>query len=156
MSLSVWEQQMLAFIERGLAESDPELTSFLTAFTRVASGEQMPTTEKIMALPWSRMPPLPRRRRRSRRVRHRLGQACRRLGFRWVALSLWLAVTISLISIALFLSHGAQGGTSCSGPWGTVCTTPPAHPASGQGAAGHATPSGATVTPAGATTTGTP
>ena len=47
MSLNAWEQQALDSIKNGLAGSDPELAALLSAFTRLASGEEMPDREKV-------------------------------------------------------------------------------------------------------------
>ena len=49
MSLSAWEQQALDSIKDGLAGSDPELAALLSAFTQLASGEEMPDREKVRA-----------------------------------------------------------------------------------------------------------
>ena len=49
MSLNAWEQQALDSIKNGLAGSDPELAALLSAFTRLASGEEMPDREKVPA-----------------------------------------------------------------------------------------------------------
>ena len=46
MSLSAREQQALDSIKSGLAGSDPELAALLSAFTRLASGEEMPDRER--------------------------------------------------------------------------------------------------------------
>jgi Protein of unknown function (DUF3040) len=73
MSLSAWEQQALDSIKDGLAGSDPDLAALLSAFTRLASGEEMPDSEKIQAGS--------RRALRLRRARWRCNvrRACRRL-----------------------------------------------------------------------------
>ena len=47
MGLSAWEQNALDSIKDGLASSDPVLVARLTIFTRLASGEEMPASEKI-------------------------------------------------------------------------------------------------------------
>jgi hypothetical protein len=49
MSLSAWEQQALNSIKDGLADSDPELAALLTTFTELASGQEMPTRERVRA-----------------------------------------------------------------------------------------------------------
>ena len=46
MSLSAWEQQALESIRNGLAGSDPELAALLSAFSRLASDEEMPDRER--------------------------------------------------------------------------------------------------------------
>lgn len=65
MSLSAWEQQALHSIKDGLAGSDPELAALLSAFTQLASGEQMPDREKIPAGSRRALRRLRRARRRS-------------------------------------------------------------------------------------------
>lgn len=119
MSLNAWEQRALDSIKNGLAGSDPELTALLSAFTRLASGEEMPDREKVPALSrlvlWH-----------SRRSRRRPGmrRTCQRLGFQRVALLLlWVLTTAVLIAVTLILITGAGHGTctetvamACSGP----------------------------------------
>jgi hypothetical protein len=46
---------------------------------------------------------------------------------RWLVLSLWLAVTASLICIALTL--GNNSGASCTVSWAAACTAPAVRPA---------------------------
>jgi hypothetical protein len=148
MSLSAWERQTLDSIGNGLAESDPELATLLTTFARLASGEEMPAAEEISQASWSSMRRSLRKRRRSRwgGLRRFLGRMNRGLGMRW----LWLAITASLICIALTL--GNRSGVSCTVSWAAACTAPAARPAADKTATSHApTPGGWTMTsPAGA------
>jgi hypothetical protein len=152
MSLSAWERQTLDSIGNGLAESDPELATLLTAFARLSSGEEMPAAEEISQASWSSMRRSLHKRRRSRwgGLRRYLGRMCRGLGMRWLVLSLWLAVTASLICVALTL--GNRSGVSCSVSWAAACTAPAARPAADKTATSHAPASGGwTMTsPAGA------
>jgi hypothetical protein len=129
MSLSAWEQQALDSIKDGLTASDPGLAALLSAFSRLASGEEMPAREAIRVGPW-RTARRPRRRRR----RHRAGQVSRHvqrvrqlLGTRRPALLLWLAITAILIAVALALNSGNASAT-CPQSWAMGCTnSAPAH-----------------------------
>ena len=116
MSLSAWEQNALDSIKDGLAGSDPALVARLTIFTRLASGEEMPASEKIQA--------------GSRLSHPKAGQPARvhqRLGLhQTVPLLLWLVTTVALIAVALVYNRGDQG--TCTGSWGTFCATAAAAP----------------------------
>jgi hypothetical protein len=128
MSLSAWEQQALDSIKDGLAASDPKLASLLSALSRLASGEEMPTREAIRVGPWRAA------RRPSRKRRHRADQVARHvqrvrqfLGSRRTALLLWLAITAILIAVALVLNNGNAPAT-CAYSWAMDCTnSAPAH-----------------------------
>jgi len=122
MSLSAWEQQALDSIKDGLAESDPELAELLSAFTRLASGDEMPGRERIRA--GSR-----RALRRLRRARWRanLRRVCQRLGTQRAVLLLWLLTTAAVIAVALALNAGGDHGT-CTETAAMICIDPiPAH-----------------------------
>ena len=110
MSLSTWEQQALASITDRLVGSDPELASLLGAFSRHASGEEMPAGERIR--PGSRRAIWrSRRHQRHRRrgtVRRPASRECRRPGFALAAVLLWLLTTVTLIGVALALDHGSN------------------------------------------------
>jgi hypothetical protein len=121
MSLSPKEQQALASMEDGLAGSDPKLASLLATFARLASGEEMPVREKIRAIR-HRAP-----RRPHRNQSQRLGTARRdvrrpglRLGWQQTMLLLWLAVTITLVAVALILNRDSRNGP-CTESWQMVC-----------------------------------
>lgn len=119
MSLSAWEQQALESIKNGLAGSDPELAALLSAFSRLASGEEMPDRETTSA--GSR-----RAFRRLRRARRRasLRRTCRRLGFLGTALLLlWPLITAALIAVALALNAGGNRGT-CTETAAIICVGP--------------------------------
>jgi hypothetical protein len=118
MSLSAWEQQALDSIKDALSGSDPELAALLSAFTRLASGEQMPDSEKIRAD--SR-----RALRRLRRAwwRPNVRRVCRRLGLQRAALLLWLLSTAAMIAVALVLSAGGGHGP-CTETAAVVCVDP--------------------------------
>jgi hypothetical protein len=115
MSLSAWEQQALDSIKDGLAGSDPELAALLSAFTRLASGEEMPDREKVRA--GSR-----RALRRLRRARWRPSarRVWQRLGIQRAVLLLWLLTTAAVIAVALALNAGGDHGT-CTGTVATIC-----------------------------------
>lgn len=124
MGLSAWEQQALDLIRNGIAGSDPELTSLLSAFTRLASDEEMPDREMVLAGPQRAL-----RRLRHTGQRSSLSRVCRRLGFQRAALLLlWLLTTAALIAVVLVLSTGSDHGSTCTEPMATACAGPaPGH-----------------------------
>jgi hypothetical protein len=128
MSLNAWEQQALDSIKDGLAGSDPELAALLSAFTRLASGEEMQDTEKIPA--GSR-----RAWRRLRRARWRctVRRVCRRLGIQRAAVLVWLLTTVAVIAVALALNAGGGHGT-CTATAAMICISPVAGHSSGPAA----------------------
>jgi len=134
MSLSAWEQQALDSIKDGLAGSDPELAALLSAFTRLASGEEMPGREKARA--GSR-----RALRRLRRARWRstARRVCRRLALQQAVLLLWLLTTAAMIAVALALSAGGDHGT-CTETAAMICISPA--PGHSPGSPSHSTATG--------------
>jgi Protein of unknown function (DUF3040) len=84
VSLNPWEEQALESISDQLTETDPKLATLLDTFSRLTAGEHMPVRETV--------------RRRPRRPT--LGP---------VMLLLWLAITVTLIAVAVVLSHAAPG-----------------------------------------------
>src|SRR5690348_5303508 len=109
MSLSPKEQQALASMEDGLADSDPKLASLLATFARLASDEEMPVRENIRAI----------RHRATRRPHHNQSRGnagrdvrrpCLRLGWPQTMLLLLLAVTIALVAVALILNRDSRNG----------------------------------------------
>ena len=122
MSLSPKEQQALAFMEDGLAGSDPELASLLATFARLASDEEMPVREKIRASRHraTRRPHHNQSQRRSN-VRRDVRRRFLRLGWQQTMLLLWLAVTIALVAVALILNRDSRNGP-CTESWPMVCT----------------------------------
>jgi hypothetical protein len=122
MSLSAWEQQALDSIKNGLAGSDPELAELLSAFTRVASDEDMPDRENTR-------PAARRALRRLRRARWRssLRKVCQRLGIQRAALLLWLLTTAAVIAVTLALNAGGSHIT-CAETAAMICVGPaPGH-----------------------------
>jgi hypothetical protein len=87
MSLSTWEQQAPNSIKDHLASCDPALVARLTIFTRLASGEEMPTREKIHVGSWRAV-------RRSRPEPRPTRRAYQRLGLQQAVLLLWLVTTV--------------------------------------------------------------
>ena len=67
MSPDAWEQRSLDSIGDGLAGSDPRLAALLAAFTRLASGEEMPVRERPPERPLRAVHRSRRKRRHSRR-----------------------------------------------------------------------------------------
>ena len=131
MSLSAWEQQALDSIKDGLAASDPRLVGLLSAFSRFASGEEMPAREAVRA---GRRAPRKRRRHRADQWRLRAGQASwhvqrarESLGSRRRALLLWLVITVVLLAVALALNVG-NAPAHCTYSWAVGCiNSAPAH-----------------------------
>jgi hypothetical protein len=129
MSLSAWQQQALDSIKDGLAASDPKLASLLSAFSRLVSGEEMPTREAIRVGAWraARRPRRKRRRHRAEQVSRHVHRVRQLLGSRRPALLLWLAITAVLIAVALALNSGNAPAT-CTDSWAIGCTnSAPAH-----------------------------
>jgi hypothetical protein len=132
MSLSAWEQQALDSIKNGLAGSDPELAALLSAFSRQASGGQMPDREKIQADSRRAL-----RRLHRARLRARLHRARQRLGFQRSALLLWLLTTAVLIGAIVLALNVGGGHDTCPQTMVMICTGPtpghsagsPSHPA---------------------------
>jgi Protein of unknown function (DUF3040) len=118
MSLSAWEQQALDSIKDGLAGSDPELAALLSAFTQLASGQEVPDGEKVRA--GSR-----RALRRLRRARWRANarRAWQRLGIQRAVVLLWLLTTAAMIAVALAISAGGDHGT-CTETAAMICIEP--------------------------------
>jgi hypothetical protein len=109
MSLSAWEQQALDSIKKELAGSDAGLAALLSAFTRLASGEEMPEREQIRG---SRQALRPYRRAR---WRSSLRRVFRRLGMQRAAVLLWLLISAALLAVALAFNVGVGHGT-CAEP----------------------------------------
>jgi hypothetical protein len=132
MSLSAWEQQALDSIKKELAGSDAGLAALLSAFTRLASDEEMPEREQI------------RGSRRALRPFHRarwrssLRRVFRRLGNQRAAVLLWLLASAALLAAALALNVGSGRGT-CAEPAVINCVGPTPRHGSGADSRGTAT-----------------
>jgi hypothetical protein len=119
VSLSAWEQQALESIKNGLAGSDPELAALLSAFNRLASGEEMPDREKTRAGSRRAF-----RRLRCARWRAGLRRARQRLGVPGtILLLLWLLTTAALIAVAIALGAVGNGG-ACTETAAMICAGP--------------------------------
>lgn len=108
MSISEREQQALAFIERDLADTGPELAAKLVIFARLAAGEEMPPRETVR-LPArasaARPPASPPLRLGSDRPRRPRG--LRRRTALWL---LMLVLTIVFLTLAVTFSRGGGKG----------------------------------------------
>jgi hypothetical protein len=134
MSLNAWEQHSLDSIENGLTCSDPALVALLTTFSRLASNEEMPVSERIRAGS-RRAIRYPRRQRRHPshdKIRRRARRVYQRLGLQRAVLILLLLTTVALVVIALALNAGS-GHSACTESWPVACAgSAPAHnPGSG-------------------------
>ena len=109
MSLSAWEQNILASIKDRLAESDPALTARMAMFTRLASGEAMPARDKLQVVSQRVV-------RRGTRRGRRLYQ---RLNLGRAMLVVWLVTTLALIAAALATSRASAG--TCAGSTSALC-----------------------------------
>jgi hypothetical protein len=118
MSLSAWEQQALDSIKNGLAGSDPELAALISAFTQLASDEEMPDREKIRAGSRRAL-----RRLCHARWRSNVRRVCQRLGLQRAALLLWLLITAVMIAVALVLNAGG-GHATCTETAAMICIDP--------------------------------
>lgn len=145
MSLSAREQQALESIKDGLTGSDPELVALLVTFTRLVAGEEMPAREKIRARWRGNTRHSRRNRRRPRRDRGKARRLYQRLGFKRVALLLWLLIAISLIAAGVSLSRGVSQGSQsgCPESWAAFCAD--SAPADSSRPAAHETSAGRTA-----------
>jgi len=121
MSLSTQEQQALDLIKDRLTSSDSGLAALLSTFSRLTVAEEMPARESIR-------PGSPEaagcagrdRRHPHRRCRYPKQQQQRPV-HQWAAPALWLAITLSLISVALVLSRNGSPA-KCAAPLAMVCS----------------------------------
>ena len=87
MSLTEREQRILSRVAEELRRTAPVLVSLLTFFNRLVADERMPP------------------RRPLRRIRRRLSATTLTWGF----ISTWSFMTLSMITVALILSHVRHG-----------------------------------------------
>jgi hypothetical protein len=119
MSLSGHDQRALDLISDRLAGSDPRLAGLLGIFTRLTAGEEMPAAEQIR-------PGLPAPAFRVRRPQRRpCGRRTPRRGRRVLSrdgamLLLWLAISVTMIAVAVVLSAGSPG-PPCHVAWTMGC-----------------------------------
>jgi hypothetical protein len=99
MNRADWERQALNSIQSMLGHTDPKLASQLAGFSRLASSEEMPAHERVRSP--LRHPP---HRRRSRRRRGKAPYRGR--GLLRAAILTWLLTSVTLITVAVILSHG--------------------------------------------------
>ena len=119
MSLNAGEQRTLSCIADELAGSAPKLTSMLTVFNRLTSGEEMP----------DHRPPgetgkdqrhrsrAPRRRSSARRPRSRI----RKRVWPITALALTVITAIVMTVLLMLTSHGSGANTGCVPSLAIVC-----------------------------------
>jgi hypothetical protein len=106
VTLNDVEQRTLGRIAEELAGSAPKLTSMLTVFNRLTSGEEMPV-----------QPHAPGRhsgaRRRGSRIRRRV----------WPITAVALTVITAIVMTVLLTltGHGSGAHTSCRQPWPIGC-----------------------------------
>ncbi len=120
MSLSPWEEQVLASLNEQLTGTDPELAALMDTFSRLAQDEHMPVREAIRGR--SR-----RLHRRPRRVQSHVRpgfarRPLRRLGIGQAALLLWVVISVALIAVGVTLSRG-DGSTGCPAAVSLVCAS---------------------------------
>jgi hypothetical protein len=116
MGLSSRDRQELDCIEERLANSDPELASKLTTFSRLAAGEDMPERERIGS-----GLPSPLRRRVTGEHPAEPGRPRRHFGRSRRAVALWLVMTVALIVAAVTASHVGGSGTCTA--WSAACAS---------------------------------
>jgi hypothetical protein len=105
-----WEHQALDSIQSALGHTDPNLSSLLATFTRLAASEEMPAHEKVRS-PLGHAP-------RRHRSRPRRRKAHRHRSLQRAVILTWLITSIAMITVAVILSRG--GPTSCPQAFG-IC-----------------------------------
>lgn len=108
MSLSARDQQSLDDIADSLANSAPKLAAMLATFTRLTSGEEMPTGEEVAAVRPAT--------RGARRLFH--GSALQP-----AAPVLWMLIAIAVLAIAVAAGRGGRGD-GCVKSWAVACGNP--------------------------------
>ena len=120
MSPAGWEHQALNSIQSALGHTDPKLASLLATFSRLASSEEMPTHERVRS-PLHHPPYRRSYRRRRGKAPHR-GRGLQR-----TVVLIWLVTSVTLITVAVILSHGGQA--TCPHAFG-ICGLAPGRMAS--------------------------
>jgi hypothetical protein len=119
VTLSAWEQCTLGYIADELADSAPELTSMLTLFNRLTSGEAMPARQRA-----GETGEAARHRSRTRRRRYSARWQRRRIPRRvWPLTAVALTVTTAIVmTLVLTLAgHRSGGNPGCTHSWPIVC-----------------------------------
>jgi hypothetical protein len=114
VSLSAHDKEALDLIEEGLAGSDPRFAAKLSAFSQLTDGGEMPARERIRAAgrPAAFRGLLFRDSRPGRRTRPRRP-------LYWVTVAVWLSISVTMIAVALVLSHSSAA--TCARGQGTGC-----------------------------------
>jgi len=102
------EQRTLGRIADELAGSAPELTSMLTVFNRLTSGEDMPSEAHAVSGTQA-----PGARRPGNRIRRQL------LPITAVALTVIAAIVVTVVMT--LTSHGSGAQPGCTPSWAVVC-----------------------------------
>lgn len=111
MSSDAWEQRTLGYIADELACSAPDLTSMLTVFNRLTSGEAMPDRHR-----GSETGATVRRRSRTRLQRSSASGHRRRVRQRvwpFTAVALTVVTAIVMALVLTLTGHSAGGNSAC-------------------------------------------
>ena len=119
MSLNAGEQRTLSCIADELAGSAPKLTSMLTVFNRLTSGEEMPDHRQPgeTGKDQRHRSRAPRRRSSARRLRSHI----RKRVWSITALALTVITAIVMTVLLILTSHGSGANTGCTQSWLIVC-----------------------------------
>ena len=119
MSLNAAEQRTLSCIADELADSAPKLTSMLTVFNRLTSGEEMPDHRQPgeTGKDERHRSHAPRRRSGARRPRSHI----RKRVWPITALALTVITAIVVTVLLMLTSHGSGANTGCMQSWLLVC-----------------------------------
>jgi hypothetical protein len=124
--LTEWEQRTLGCIADELADSAPELTSMLTVYNRLTSGEAMPDRQRVSETGEAarhRSPTRPQ----SPRVRRQGSSATRRRRLIpqrvWplTAVALTVITTVVMTLVLILNGHGSGGNSVCTQAWSSIC-----------------------------------
>ena len=119
MSLNAGEQRTLSCIADELAGSAPKLTSMLTVFNQLTSGEEMPDHRQPgeTGKDERHRSHAPRRRSGARRPRSHI----RKRVWPITALALTVITAIVVTVLLMLTSHGSGANTGCMQSWLLVC-----------------------------------
>ena len=116
MSLNAWEQCTLGCIADELADSAPELTSKLTLFNQLTSGEAMPARQQV-----GETGEAARHRSRTRRRRSNQRRRIRQRVWPLTAVALTVITAIVMTLVLTLTGHRSGGNSGCTQSWSTVC-----------------------------------